>query len=398
MISEAALADLKARNPCDQVAGKWVKLRKHGKKLIGPCPLHSPDPQARDSTAFECDADGWVCAVCADGGDVIKLMMKREDVDFPRAVELLGGSAEPSADRAAELEREREEKRQLSEREANSYRERERKVAFDIWHAGAELRGSWAEDYLIHRGLVELPDRVPLRFAPDVAYFHGEAENEVGRMSPRVVYRGPAMLAAIVDAERRFRAVHITWLDPVKPGRKAWIRDTDSEDPNATLPAKKVRGSKAGNIIRVACMSEWPHTLMIGEGIETVLSVWLALLLDRRRNKDTVGMVNMAFWSAVDLGNLAGKAADSVPHPTLKDKAGRTRRVPGAEPDLRAPGLTIPESVTDLVLLGDGDSDRFTTQCALARSARRYAAPGRSVRVAWAPDGEDFNDELRRAA
>jgi len=47
MVSQVALAELKLRNPCDQVAGQWVALREHGKKLIGPCPLHSPDPRAR---------------------------------------------------------------------------------------------------------------------------------------------------------------------------------------------------------------------------------------------------------------------------------------------------------------------------------------------------------------
>jgi hypothetical protein len=71
-ITEVELAELKARNPCDQVAAKWVKLRQAGRKMMGPCPLHSPDPSARDSTSFECDGAGWVCAVCAEGGDVVK--------------------------------------------------------------------------------------------------------------------------------------------------------------------------------------------------------------------------------------------------------------------------------------------------------------------------------------
>src|SRR5579872_5351666 len=191
MISEAAIADLKARNPCDQVAARFVKLRRHGKKLIGPCPLHSPDPQARDSTSFECDADGWVCATCADGGDVIKLLMKRESIDFPTAIEQLGGTSEPSSERTAELEREQARRREQNEKAANSFREQERRTAFEIWHAGAEITGSPAAAYLHARGILELPDRVPLRYAPEIAYFHGEEDNERGRKSPRVVYRGP---------------------------------------------------------------------------------------------------------------------------------------------------------------------------------------------------------------
>jgi hypothetical protein len=203
------------------------------------------------------------------------------------------------------------------------------------------------------------------------------------------------MLAPIVDAKGKFRALHTTWLDLNRPNGKALIKDPETGD---ELPAKKVRGSKAGNAIHLVHATERPHTLFIGEGIETVLSVWLALRMDRERNNDALGMVNMIFWSAVDLGNIGGRAAETVPHPARKTAGGRVQRVPGPEPDMASPAIAIPDSVTDLVLLGDGDSDRFTTQCALARAARRYAAPGRTVRVAWAPDGEDFNDELRKAA
>jgi hypothetical protein len=104
-----------------------------------------------------------------------------------------------------------------------------------------------------------------------------------------------------------------------------------------------------------------------------------------------------AFWSACNLGNLGGGAAGTVPHPTRRGPGGRPERVPGAVPDLAAPAIAIPDSVTDLVLLGDTTSDPFTTRLALARATARYARPGRTVRVAWAPQGEDFDDPLRAA-
>jgi hypothetical protein len=392
MISDAAKEELKLSNPCDQVAARWVTLRRKGTKMIGPCPLHSPNPHARDSTAFECNADGWVCASCQDGGDVLKLVMLREQLDFPKAVEFLGGSLEPSPARAAELQALADKRQKAAADEDNAFRARERKAAYDIWHGGQHLSGTLAEDYLRARGITELPDRVPLRFAPAIAYFDGEEQNEVGRKTRRVVYRGPAMLGAIVDAEGKFRAVHITWIDPAHVGRKAFIRDPDSDDPNAGLNPKKHRGSKRGNVIRLCHMSANPQAAVIGEGIETVLSVWLA-----ERQLDPIPVIRTMYLSACDLGNLAGKSAESVPHPALKDAAGRVRHVPGPEPDLTTTGIILPDSVQDVMLLGDGDSDRFTTHCALARAARRFERLGRAVSCAWAPDGMDFNDVLRVA-
>jgi hypothetical protein len=107
---------------------------------------------------------------------------------------------------------------------------------------------------------------------------------------------------------------------------------------------------------------------------------------------------DMAFWAAGDLGNLAGKSVATVAHPTRKsEKTGRAIKVPGAVPDLTETAIIIPDSVTDLVLLGDSTSDPFETRNAMARAAARYGRPGRTVRVAWAPDGVDFDDLLRTA-
>jgi hypothetical protein len=38
------------------------------------------------------------------------------------------------------------------------------------------------------------------------------------------------------------------------------------------------------------------------------------------------------------------------------------------------------------------------TEFAMVRAARRYARPGRVIRIAFAPEGMDFNDVLRGAA
>src|SRR5260370_31756170 len=121
-IPEAALAELKTRNPCDRVAGQWVTLRRHGRKLIGPCPICSAEPVSRTATRFECDAEGFVCAVCCEGGDVIRLVERVLGKNFRSAVDWRGGAKEIDPAEAARLQVDRERKRAAGEREANQYR------------------------------------------------------------------------------------------------------------------------------------------------------------------------------------------------------------------------------------------------------------------------------------
>lgn len=137
MISDAALADLKARNPCDQLARKWVTLRKHGKKLIGPCPICSSNRTSKRATKFECDADGFVCAGCQNGGDVIKLVQLVEQVDFRAAIAWLGGAQEIDPAAIAQREQERAAARAKADHDNNQFRERERETVYEMWKRGA---------------------------------------------------------------------------------------------------------------------------------------------------------------------------------------------------------------------------------------------------------------------
>ena len=52
----------------------------------------------------------------------------------------------------------------------------------------------------------------------------------------------------------------------------------------------------------------------------------------------------------------------------------------------------------ELILLGDGDSEPLLTECAMERAARRYTREDRTIRIAFAPAGLDFNDLLRGEA
>jgi DNA primase len=145
-ISESALAELRLAHPVDELAGKMVALRrlKPG-RFVGPCPLHSPDRQARDSTAFECWSDGWVCARCQEGGDVIKLIMLVDGVGFVEAFDRLGGKYEIDPEQAKKLEHDAKAKAEKRKRDENWFRERERSTAFDIWVHAKPILGTEAE-------------------------------------------------------------------------------------------------------------------------------------------------------------------------------------------------------------------------------------------------------------
>jgi hypothetical protein len=57
--------------------------------------------------------------------------------------------------------------------------------------------------------------------------------------------------------------------------------------------------------------------------------------------------------------------------------------------------MPVPDSVNELVLLKDGDSEPFLTMNAIERASRRHAREGRAIRVPFVPDGLDYNDVMQ---
>ena len=382
--SEAQIDDIKARADLPKLAGELgAVLRRHGKNLMGSCPLCGG---GKTATRFEIKGQAWVCAACCEGGDALALVQKVKGLDFRGAVEFLGGAMTVSPEEEARLAAKRRAEQEKRDKAAAWYRQCEIDRALKLWKHAENFSRDEVEGYLRARGCA-LPATADVRGARAVPYFHGEVLDEAGRKSPRVLFRGPAMLCAVRDNAGAFTAVHVTYLNASCSGK---AKAVDPET-GAALPAKKIRGSKAGGHI-VLRGHATPRRLFIGEGVETVLSVATALLREGRLRPFD------AFWASVDLGNLGGKALASVTHPYLKSPAGRAQKVPGPDPDFEAPGIVIPDSVEELVLLGDGDSDPFTTEQAMRRGARRYARPGLSIRTVMAPKGLDFNNVLMGAS
>lgn len=380
----------------DELSRRGISLKRAGSEFVGPCPVCG----GRDRFGVHARKGIWHCRGAGRGGDAIALVEYLDGADFLAACETLtrrpppkGEGTRATAEALAAREEERRARAAEREAEADRYREEERRKVFSIWRASFPLAGTPAEAYLARRGLPDPCSRA-LRFKPDLAFCHGQEEGPDGRKYARVLHRGPAMVAAITGPDGRFRGVHMTWIDLAQAKGKACIADPDTGE---ILPAKKMRGSKLGGaIVLVPAFSGCARTVYAGEGIETLLSVWAAL------RALGVDLRDAAFVSAADLGNLAGKALETIAHPTdrVPDKRGAMRRVhvPGPVPDFSSPAMPIPPECTDLVLLADGDSEPFLTRMAMARAQARHAAPGRRVRVAWAPPGKDFNDLLEGGA
>jgi hypothetical protein len=382
-------------------------LKRQGREWVGPCPRCAGEDRFaihEGKGVYNCGHQGGA------GGDVIALvghvreLDPRDGRDFVAICEEIVGepppgrsTSESAAERAAREARiaarlrEAEEARVRREAAETTYRDAEIRRAHEIWSEAGRLRGSRGELYLAARGITSVAG-LRLRFVARLGYWavpvrrDGESLEDWRKRGLVRVAEAPAMVAAIVGVDGAFRGVHLTHL-AADCTAKARIVHPESGD---VLPAKKVRGSVHGGVIRLSGQVE-PARLVIGEGIETVLSVREALI-GAERDLEGVG-----FWSGVSLGNLGGRATETVADPTgrtIVDKAGRTRRarLSGPVPDLATPGIVLPESITEVTILGDGDSDPATTEFATRRAAARWTRPGRTIRRAWARDGADFND------
>ena len=339
-----------------------------GRERGVPCPGCGGD----DRFAIDPGKNVFLCRKSGAAGDPIALVRHVHGVSFAEAVSMLSGDTSMPERRAPQR------------RGDDRYRQRARERAHRIWTESRSIEpargGHLVARYLAVRG-IPFPDwRIrTLRETEELAYWHWSKE----RQEFVRVHSGPAMLAAITGPDGRFIGVHRTWIDPTLPGGKAEIFDPETGE---MLAAKKVEGSQRGG--RVVLREADGGELAIGEGNETVLS-WAAINPAHRGG----------LWCGINLDNIAGRAADRIDHPTITvtDSLGRKRRAriagPTPDPDDRDCLQVTPSDAGRIILLGDSDSDRFTTQAAMTRAERRLAAF--AARTEWAPDGADWNDVLR---
>ena len=77
---------------------------------------------------------------------------------------------------------------------------------------------------------------------------------------------------------------------------------------------------------------------------------------------------------------------------------GKPVKISNGEPDMAKPGFVVPAGVTMVILIGDGDSEKFATRMRLQTGALRLRNLGIEAYVSMAADGLDFSDMLRRRA
>lgn len=365
-IPDPRLAEAKLK-PIEDIAARLEirGLKRAGREMTGPCPVCG----GHDRFSINKDMGIFNCRTCG-GGDVIRLVELVQGCNFKEALQWLCGDAAVVISPEEAVRREDRFKSEQHRRnaEAEKYRQYARKRAFQNWKAATPAKGTMVEDYLRLRGL-PLPDVPPcLRFAADLPYI-----KKIGRKSTRL-HSGPAMVAAIQLPDGRFSALHQTWLDMSQPKGKARIFDPEGNP----ISAKLYAGPKKTCAIRLHT-PQGADTLVMGEGIETTATAWVA-----------DATPNAAYWAGVDLGNMAGRQT--------KEKGKRYSGVPdlGAGAD----GFVPPEWVKRLIYIMDGDSNPKDTRAKLEAGCRRAMArrPGLVASIVPADAGKDLNDMILEGA
>jgi hypothetical protein len=304
--------------------------------------------------------------------------------------EIPAGGERETDDERAERERRRDEsERKLQkeradrDRQQNDFREREIKKARGIYFNAQECADEttdgarYIRTYLRRRTgyIVPMETFFNLRFDGRHSYWDGN--DEFGR--PLSIHSGPAMIAPFVTLDGQVTGCHETWID-LRNGPK-FRPDLGHDAKGDRLTTKKMRGIKKGSLVPILgemTSRRW----MGGEGIETVLAV-----------AGFEGFRTDTFYFAAgDLGNLSGPADRGKGRSESYQIGGRKVSFwPHPKPDQsKDEAIQLPQHVSALVLLADGDSEFYFTAAAMARAKARLSAQGRDIHIWWPPQGADF--------
>lgn len=269
---------------------------------------HRQSPEFK--VALDRDIGAWIDYRTGEKGDVIRLIEYTMRLEFREAMDFARdfcGMRAMSSEQRQKLQRDTRQAQQEADRNTEKLRLKRMADAERIWHEGrADGAGStgeaFAQRYFAARSipLERIPnrDRATFRFAthqefwPRAQYRHENGRRIKVQAGPEY----PAVLSAMRLPTGQVSAVHMTFLDPLGP-RKLPV----SGDENA----KVMFGEAKGAVISISFGPEnqpmdtalEPHPLVIGEGIETTMSV--AVVAPQARCVAAGSLSNMAnvpFW------------------------------------------------------------------------------------------------------
>lgn len=120
-ISEEIIENVRDSSDIVNIISDYVQLKKSGSNYVGICPFHNEKtPSFTVSEAKQI----FHCFGCGEGGDIIKFIMKRENLDFPDSIRLLAdrlGIEIESKDKKDQIYKDEKEKVYEINREAAMY-------------------------------------------------------------------------------------------------------------------------------------------------------------------------------------------------------------------------------------------------------------------------------------
>lgn len=88
--SEEIIEEIKSANDIVDVVSQYVTLKRQGTTYFGPCPFHR---EKTPSFAVTPDKQIYHCFGCGEGGNVVRFVMRAENIGFKEAIEFLAERA-----------------------------------------------------------------------------------------------------------------------------------------------------------------------------------------------------------------------------------------------------------------------------------------------------------------
>ena len=157
-IDQTQIREILSRTDIGAYIGTHVQLTKRGNDLVGLCPFHG---EKSPSFHVHPDRGFFKCFGCGEGGDVIKFVMKLENVAFPEAARMLAKRS------GIELEAESPEAGRMRGEREQIFAANELATAYFVAQLRSAPEAAAARAYVETRGFVGAAvDPFKLGFAP----------------------------------------------------------------------------------------------------------------------------------------------------------------------------------------------------------------------------------------